>query len=82
MKRGTVSPCGDGNQKTARLLRQELCRREQRLRYWAGQNRVGIALSSLNRVRRPMGTAGFVVRAQRTLGMNRASGLARIYFPL
>ena len=82
MKGVRVRPCEDGSQKAAHLLKAGCCRRAQGRGYCAGQNPVQTALFRLSPVCGPAEAARFVAGTIQTLGMNRASGLARIYFLL
>jgi hypothetical protein len=78
MKRGRVSPCEDGSQKTVHLLKPELCRREKEPWRLRGQKVIVIAILEGDMIR-AVATAG---RMDPNPGVNQASGVARIYFPL
>lgn len=78
MKRGRVSPCEDGSQKTAPLLRRECCRREEEPWRLRGQN-VNVIATWAAGIIHAMASA---VPMKGNRDVNQASGVAWNYFPL
>jgi hypothetical protein len=82
MKRGKVSPCEDGSQKTARLLLRELCGAAEWTWQLPDQNLAGLPRRAVITVSEVMTAAATTVQPASTRRVKRALGVARIYFPL